>query len=156
VHGGLVLLADQDRSRWDTTMIAEGEALVERALRSGRPGPYQLHAAIAACHSAAPGTDWPQIAALYGELRRYEPSPVVEANRAVAVGMAYGPAAGLEILARICDHPQLARWPQLHIARAELLSRLGRDKEARSAYRTALDLDPPPAERAYLERRMRS
>lgn len=153
--GSLVLLEDQDRGRWNTGMIAEGEALLEAALHTGRPGPYQLHAAIAACHSAAPGTDWPQIAALYGELRRYEPSPVIEANRAVAVGMAYGPAAGLEILARVGDHPQLARWPQLHIARAELLSRLGRDEEARNAYRTALDLDPPPAERAYLERRMR-
>jgi RNA polymerase sigma-70 factor (ECF subfamily) len=154
--GSLVLLEDQDRGRWNTEMIAEGEALLEVALRTGRPGPYQVHAAIAACHSAGPRTDWPQIAALYGELRRYEPTPVTEVNRAVAVGMAYGPAAGLEILARVGGHPRLARWPQFHIARAELLSRLGRQEEARTAYRAALDLDPPPAERAHLERRMRS
>jgi RNA polymerase sigma-70 factor (ECF subfamily) len=154
-EGSLVLLEDQDRSRWNTEMIAEGEALVERALWAGRPGPYQLHAAIAACHSATPVTDWPQIAALYGELLHYEPSPVVEANRAVAVGMADGPAAGLEILDGVRDHPQLVRWPQLHIARAELLGRLGRRDEALAAYRTALSLEPPPAERAYLERRIR-
>jgi RNA polymerase sigma-70 factor (ECF subfamily) len=159
VHGGLVLLADQDRSRWDTTMIAEGEALVERALRGGRPGPYQLHAAIAACHSAAPtarATDWPQIAALYGELARHEPTPVVEANRAVAIGMAHGPAAGLEILEHAGADPRLARWPPLHIARAEFLGRLGRRAEALEAYRAALECAPPPAERAYIERRIRA
>ena len=153
--GSLVLLEDQDRSRWNAEMISEGEALVEHALRVRRPGPYQVHAAIAACHSAAPVTDWPQIAALYGELLRYEPSPVVEANRAVAVGMAEGPAAGLEILDGVREHPRLAGWPQLHIARAELLRRLGRRDEALAAYRAALRLEPPPAERAYLERRLR-
>jgi RNA polymerase sigma-70 factor (ECF subfamily) len=136
-------------------MIAEGEALVERALHRGRPGPYQIHAAIAACHSVPSVTDWPQIAALYGELLRYEPSPVVEANRAVAVGMAQGPEAGLRILDGVGRHPRLAAWPQLHIARAELLARLGRHGEARAAYRTALALRPPPAERGYLERRLR-
>jgi RNA polymerase sigma-70 factor (ECF subfamily) len=156
--GSLVLLEDQDRARWDTEMITEGEALVEHALRMGRPGPYQLYAAIAACHSAAPvasATDWPQIAALYGELLRHEPSPVVEANRAVAVGMADGPAAGLAILDGVRGDPRLARWPQLHIARAGLLSRLGRREEALAAYRTALSLDPPPSERAYVEHRIR-
>jgi RNA polymerase sigma-70 factor, ECF subfamily len=152
--GSLVPLPDQDRGRWDAAMIAEGEALLDAALRTGRPGPYQLHAAIAACHSVA-GTDWPQIAALYGELLRYEPSPVVEANRAVAVGMAEGPAAGLAILDGIAGHPRLARWPQLHIARAELLTLLGRDQEAAAAYRAALNLRPPPAERAHIEGRLR-
>ena len=110
--GDLVLLEDQDRGRWDRDMIAEGEAVLETALRHGRPGPYQLHAAIAACHSTAPGagqTDWRQIALLYGELIRYEPTPVVEANRAVAVAMAEGPAAGLVILDALAPHPQLQR-----------------------------------------------
>jgi RNA polymerase sigma-70 factor (ECF subfamily) len=153
--GSLIVLADQDRGRWDAVKIAEGEALVVRALGVGRPGPYQLHAAIAACHSAVPVTDWPQIVALYGELLRYEPTPVVEANRAVAVGMAEGPAAGLAILDGLVDHPQLARWPQLHIARAEFLSRLTRREESLAAYRTALSLEPPPPERAYIERRIR-
>ena len=101
-------------------MIAAGDAILEAALRQGRPGPYQLHAAIAACHSTAADadqTDWRQIALLYGELIRYEPTPVVEANRAVAVAMAEGPAAGLVILDALAHNPQLQRWPQLHIAR---------------------------------------
>jgi RNA polymerase sigma-70 factor, ECF subfamily len=157
VRGELVLLEDQDRSRWDRAMIAEGEALLERALRSGRPGAYQLHAAIAACHSTAPSaaeTDWREIAALYGELLRYEPTPVVEANRAVAVAMAEGPAAGLVILDAVGTHAQLARWPQLHIARADLLRRLGRWEDAVAAYRTALQLEPAAAERAFIHRRL--
>jgi RNA polymerase sigma-70 factor (ECF subfamily) len=148
-----VLLEDQDRGRWDRSKVAEGEALVERALRVGRPGPYQLWAAIAACHSTAPSgaaTDWRQIAALYGELIRYEPTPVVEANRAIAVAMAEGPAAGLVILEAVGTHPQLAAWPQLHIARAHLLVRVGRTSEAVDAYRRAFQLEPPPAERAFI------
>jgi RNA polymerase sigma-70 factor, ECF subfamily len=156
-HGDLVLLEDQDRRLWDRQMIAEGEVLVERALRAGRPGPYQLYAAIAACHSMAPSaaeTDWREIAALYGELIRYEPTPVVEANRAVAVAMAEGPAAGLVILDAVGNHPQLARWPQLHIARADLLRRLGRRDEAVQAYRTALQLEPAAPERAFIQRRL--
>jgi RNA polymerase sigma-70 factor (ECF subfamily) len=156
--GELVLLEDQDRSRWDGPMIAEGEALVERALRAGRPGPYQLQAAIAACHSGAESvarTDWRQIAALYAELARYEPSPVVEANRAVAVAMAEGPAAGLAVLEAAGRHPRLANWPQLHIARAELLRRLGRRADALDAYRAALRLEPQEAERAFVLRRVR-
>jgi RNA polymerase sigma-70 factor, ECF subfamily len=156
--GELVLLEDQDRGQWDRDMIAEGETVLEAALRLGRPGPYQLHAAIAACHStavSAEATDWRQIALLYGELIRYEPTPVVEANRAVAVAMAEGPAAGLVILDALAHHPQLQRWAQLHIARAELLRRLGRDHEAAGAYRAALELEPAPASRSFVARRIR-
>ena len=155
--GDLILLADQDRGRWDGALIAEGEALVERALRQGRPGPYQLHAAIAACHSCAPtaaATDWREIALLYGELIRYEPTPVVEANRAVAVAMSEGPAAGLVILDAVGTDPQLARWPQLHLARAELLRQLGRPADAADAYRAALQLEPAAPERAFIARRL--
>jgi RNA polymerase sigma-70 factor, ECF subfamily len=155
--GDLVLLPDQDRSRWDRAKIAEGERLLEAALRRRRPGPYQLHAAIAACHSCAASaeeTDWRQIAALYGRLLHYEPTPVVEANRGVAVAMAEGPPAGLAILDAAGEHRQLARWPQFHIARAELLRRMGRVPEAAAAYQTALRLDLPDAERAFVEGRV--
>ena len=155
--GDLVLLADQDRTRWEHAKIAEGERLLERALAARRPGPYQLHAAIAACHSCAAtagATDWRQIAALYGQLVRFEPTPVVEANRAVAVAMSEGPEAGLAVLDGAGAHPQLERWPQLHIARAELLRRLGRATEAAEAYRAALRLDLPAAERAFIETRI--
>ena len=155
--GGLVVLEDQDRSRWDREMIAAGDAILEAALRQGRPGPYQLHAAIAACHSTAADadqTDWRQIALLYGELIRYEPTPVVEANRAVAVAMAEGPAAGLVILDALAHNPQLQRWPQLHIARGELLRRLGRGEEAARAYRTALALEPAAATRSFISKRL--
>jgi len=156
--GDLVLLEDQDRSRWNRDMVAEGEAILETALRLGRPGPYQLHAAIAACHCTAgraEATDWRQIALLYGELIRYEPTPVVEANRAVAVAMAEGPDAGLVILDALAYHPQMQRWAQLHIARAELLRRLGRAGEAADAYRAALDLEPAAPSRSFIARRMR-
>jgi RNA polymerase sigma-70 factor (ECF subfamily) len=156
--GDLVLLADQDRSRWDHAMIAEGEELIEQALRRSRPGPYQIQAAIAACHSGADraqATDWREIALLYGELIRYEPTPVVAANRAVAVAMSEGPAAGLVILDTISSDPQLARWPQLHIARAELLHQVGRRADAIAAYETAIALEPPAPERAFLARRIR-
>ena len=156
--GDPVLLAEQDRSRWDAALVAEGEALVERALRGNRPGPYQIQAAIAACHSGAAtaaDTDWREIALLYGELIACEPSPMAEANRAVAVAMSEGPAAGLVILDTVAGDARLARWPQLHIARAELLRRLGRRAEAVAAYRAAIALDPPAPERAYLARRMR-
>jgi len=156
--GEPVLLADQDRGRWDRAMIAEGEALAEQALRLGRPGPYQIQAAIAACHSGAAtaaDTDWREIALLYGELVRYEPTPMAEANRAVAVAMSEGPAAGLVILDTVGADTRLARWPQLHIARAELLRRLGRRGEAIAAYETAIALEPPVPERAYLARRIR-
>jgi RNA polymerase sigma-70 factor (ECF subfamily) len=156
--GEPVLLADQDRGRWDPAMICEGEALVEQALRRNSPGPYQIQAAIAACHSGAASaadTDWREVALLYGELIRYEPTPMVEANRAVAVAMSEGPAAGLVILDTVSADTRLARWPQLHIARAELLRRLGRRAEAIAAYQTAIALEPPAPERAYLARRMR-
>ena len=156
--GHLVLLEDQDRSRWDRAAIVEGAALVERALRAARPGPYQIQAAIAACHSTAPdaaATDWGEIAALYGELRRHEPTAVVEANRAVAVAMVQGPAAGLAILDQMAGDARLARWPPFHVGRADLLSRLDRSAEAAEAYRAALDLEPPAAERASITERLR-
>lgn len=155
--GSLILLAEQDRARWDAAMIAEGEALIEAALMMGRPGPYQLHAAIAACHSlarTAEVTDWPQIAALYGELMRYEPTPVVAANQAVAVAMADGPRSGLALLDQLADDRRLDRWPQLHIARAELLQRLGQGADALTAYRAALAIELPAAEQEFIARRM--
>jgi RNA polymerase sigma-70 factor, ECF subfamily len=155
--GSLVLLADQDRALWDAAEIAEGERLVESALRSGRPGPYQLHAAIAACHSTAPSaqqTDWREIAALYRELARYEPTAVVMANMAVAVAMADGPESGLAILDRLAAEGRLERWPQLHIARAELLRRLDRRDEATAAYQLALAAGLPAAERDFIAARM--
>jgi RNA polymerase sigma-70 factor (ECF subfamily) len=157
-RGGLVLLADQDRTLWDRAAIAEGTGLVEAALRTGRTGPYQLQAAIAACHAAAAraeDTDWRQIAALYGELMRHEPTAVIEANRAVAVAMAEGPHAGLVILDALGADARMARWPLLHTARADLLARAGRDADAVLAYRRALELEPPAAEREFIARRIR-
>jgi RNA polymerase sigma-70 factor (ECF subfamily) len=157
--GDFVLLAEQDRSRWVTTQIDEGTALLESSLRTGPIGSYQLQAAIAACHSTAPtsdATDWSEIAVLYGELMRYEPSPVIEANRAIAVAMAEGPTAGLVILDGVARHPQLARWPQLQIARADLLTRLDRRDEALHAYRRALELEPPLAEQRFIAKRIQA
>ena len=154
--GEVVLLEDQDRRLWNQQMIAEGDALLQNALAKGRPGVYQLWAAIAACHSTtrtAAQTDWRQIALLYSELIRYEPTAVVEANRAVAVAMAEGPAAGLVILDTISRDPRLKRWPQIYLARADLLRRL-RPAEARAVYRQALELEPAPAERAFIQRRL--
>jgi RNA polymerase sigma-70 factor, ECF subfamily len=155
--GNIVLLPHQDRTRWNRHMISEGEQLLEQALRTGRPGPYQLHAAIAACHSTAPDpadTDWRQIALLYRELLRYEPTPVVEANRAIAVAMTAGPAAGLAILDNLRHHPQLGEWPQLHIARADLLRRLARTAGAIDAYQTALRFPLSTAEHAFITSRI--
>lgn len=155
--GEQVLLEEQDRGRWDRAKIAEGDRLLRAALARGEPGPYQLWAAIAACHSTAAtaaATDWRQIALLYAQLLRYEPTPVVEANRAIAVAMAEGPAAGLVILDAIAGDPKLTRWPQIHLARADLLRRLGRRAEAAAAYRQALALEPAPAERAFIHRRL--
>jgi RNA polymerase sigma-70 factor (ECF subfamily) len=155
--GRLVLLADQDRSRWDHDKISEGSRLLDRAMRLRQPGPYQLQAAIAACHASAADssdTDWAQIAALYAALASHEPTPVVHANRAVAVAMAEGPAAGLAILDGLDETGRSEDWHLLHACRADLLRRLGRTSEAASAYRAALALDPPPAEREFLVRRL--
>jgi RNA polymerase sigma-70 factor, ECF subfamily len=155
--GSLVLLEDQDRSRWDREQIDEGLALVEAALRAGRPGPYQLQAAIAALHDQAEtpaATDWTQIAQLYAALARMDPSPVVGLNFAVAVAMAEGPATGLALMDGLADEPRLADYPYLHAARADLLRRLSRWTEAGAAYRRALDLTGNATERAFLEGRM--
>ena len=156
--GELVLLDEQDRTRWDAARIAEGSALVERALRAGRPGPYQLQAAIAALHDEAAtprATDWPQIASLYLALARRDPSPVVELNLAVAVAMADGPATGLAMMDGLAASGALDCYPYLHAARADMLRRLERRSEAADAYRRALDLTGNAAERAFLERRLR-
>jgi RNA polymerase sigma-70 factor (ECF subfamily) len=148
--GVIVLLEDQDRSRWDAAEIEEGRALVETALRRRTPGPYQLQAAIAACHTGET-TDWPQIVLLYDELLRTQPSPVIELNRAVALAMAEGPELGLAAIDRIDG---LDGYVHYHSARGGLLRRTGRDSEAREAYRQALDLDPGEAERRFLERQL--
>ena len=150
--GALVLLEDQDRSRWDREAIDEGRALVERALRLRRVGPYQLQAAIAALHAEVDGDpDWPQIVALYGELLRISPSPVVELNRAAATAMARSPEDGLALIDEIDG---LDEYVSFHAARADLLRRLGRDAEAAVAYERAVALAPDGPERRYLERRL--
>ncbi len=148
-RGDLVLLADQDRSRWHAGEIAEGTRLAERA---GRDGPYALQAAIAAEH-AADATDWARVALHYERLAQIAPSPVVDLNRAVAVSMVAGPAAGLQLVAPLSDGP-LADYHLLHATRADLLRRLGRDDEAAAAYRRARELTANPAERAFLDRRL--
>jgi len=149
-EGGIVLLEDQDRSRWNGVEIEEGRALVEAALRRRRPGRYQLQAAIAACHTGE-ASDWPQIVLLYDGLLRLQPSPVVELNRAVAVAMHRGPEAGL---AEIDLIEGLDGYLYFHAARADLLRRLGRDGEARGAYERALGLQPSDAERRFIESRL--
>jgi RNA polymerase sigma-70 factor (ECF subfamily) len=148
--GALVLLDDQDRSLWDAAAIDEGRLVVERALRQGRVGPYQLQAAIAALHTSV-DTDWPQIVALYGELEQLVPSPVVSLNRAAAVAMADGPEHGLELIDAIDG---LDGYVSYHAARADLLRRLGRAEEARRAYERAVALAPEGPERTYLARRL--
>jgi RNA polymerase sigma-70 factor (ECF subfamily) len=156
-RGELVLLEDQDRSSWDRDRIGEGSALVERALRMRRPGPYQVQAAIAALHDeagSAAETDWVQIALLYDRLAELDPSPVVGLNRAVAVAMVDGPARGLELLDAIEAGGSLADYHLLHAARADLLRRLDRRPEASLAYHRALDLAANEAERAFLARRL--
>jgi RNA polymerase sigma-70 factor (ECF subfamily) len=155
--GNLITLEDQDRTRWDTAEIDEGVDVLDRALRQGRPGPYQVQAAIAACHATATvaaDTDWPQIAALYGQLATFVPSPVVELNRAVAVAMADGPAAGLALVEKLAANDGLAGYHLLPATRADLLRRLGRIGEAADAYREALGLAGTEAERRYLARRL--
>ncbi|HET6663678.1 MAG TPA: RNA polymerase sigma factor [Acidimicrobiales bacterium] len=153
----LVLLEDQDRSTWDHVRIAEGTAELERALLRRRPGPYQLQAAIAGLHATASSwadTDWPQIAALYGELARVAPSPMVELNRAVAVAFTEGPAVALGVVDAVADDPRLARTHLLPATRADLLRRLGRRDEAADAYRAALALARTGPERTFFQRRL--
>ena len=156
--GELVLLDEQDRSLWDRRRIAEGVALVEQAIRTRRLGPYVLQAAIAAVHAeaaSADDTDWAQIVGLYDVLMRADPSPVVELNRAVAVAMRDGAAAGLELIDAILARGDLIGYHHAHAARADLCRRLGRPAEAAAAYRTALALTLQDTERRFLERRLR-
>ena len=151
LNGDLILLADQDRARWDRTLIREGQALVRRCLRHNRPGPYQIQAAINAVHSDAPtaaATDWPQILQLYDQLLSLTPSPVVALNRAVAVAEVEGPGAGLAVVNGL-DLPQ---YHLFHAIRADLLRRLGRHLEAAAAYDTAIAQSENAAERVFLQR----
>jgi RNA polymerase sigma-70 factor, ECF subfamily len=155
--GRYVALDEQDRSLWDHDRIREGLARLERAVRLRRPGEYQLQAAITALQIQAPdaeATDWAQIAELYGALGRLNPSPVIELNRAVAVGLADGPAAGLELLEPLLGDPALERYQPLHAAHAELLSRAGDAAAAARAYERAIALTANAVERAELERRL--
>jgi RNA polymerase sigma-70 factor (ECF subfamily) len=155
--GDLILLEDQDRALWNREQIAEGKALVERALSSRRFGPYTLQAAIAAVHAAAPtpaATDWARIAGLYDALVRAEPSPVVELNHAVAVAMRDGPEAGLGMIDVILARGDLVDYHLAHAARADLCRRLGRTAEARASYERALSLTRLEPERRFLDRRL--
>ncbi|MEU4837558.1 RNA polymerase sigma factor [Nocardia testacea] len=157
--GVLVPLEDQDRARWDRTLIAEGVRILDEALAARRPGPYQVQAAIAACHATAPdpaATDWPQIAALYRELARLAPSPVVDLNHAVAVALADGIAAGLALVDELAVSGRLEGYYLLPATRADLLRRAGRVTEAAEAYSAALELAPTEAERRYLAGRLRA
>ena len=156
-NGELVLLEEQDRSLWDRAAIEEGLALLDRALALKRPGPYQVQAAISALHARAPtaaATDWPQIKALYGQLARLAPSPIVELNRAVATGLAHGPIAGLMALDEQRLESELGAYHWFHAARADLLRRAGYFAEAHTAYTKALGLCQNGAERAFLTRRL--
>jgi RNA polymerase sigma-70 factor (ECF subfamily) len=155
--GDLVLLEDQDRSRWDRAQIAEGIVLLERALASRRFGPYTLQAAIAAVHAearTAAATDWAQIVGLYDVLLRVDPSPMVELNRAAAVAMRDGPAAGLALIDALLDRGELRDYVHAHAARADLYRRLGKKEEARGSYRRALELARAEPQRRFLERRL--
>jgi RNA polymerase sigma-70 factor, ECF subfamily len=149
--GSLVLLGDQDRTRWDRALIQEGQAILRRCLRRDQPGPYQLQAAINAVHADAPTlqqTDWPQILALYDQLLSVAPTPVVALNRAVAVGEVHGPAVALALVEEL--ELKLDGYHLFHATRADLLRRLGRDREAAAAYERAAALAPTDAERAFL------
>lgn len=155
-RGDLVLLEDQDRSRWDRAAIAEGVRHLEQALARGAPGAYQVQAAIAAVHARAErpeDTDWREIALLYAALADHHPSPVVELNRAVAVAMADGPEAGLRLVEALRRGGELEGYLYLHATRADLLRRLGRSRAAREAYGRAIELAQNAAERRFLERR---
>ena len=155
--GDLILLEDQDRSLWNREQIQEGVALVERALKSRRIGPYSLQASIAALHAEAPSTastDWAQIVALYDVLLKAEPSAVIELNRAAAIAMRDGPEAGLELIDKILATGELLDYYPAHAARGELCRRLGRVSDARTAYRRTLELVTQEPERRFLERRL--
>ncbi|MCU1489171.1 MAG: polymerase ECF-subfamily sigma factor [Acidimicrobiaceae bacterium] len=155
--GDLVPLEEQDRTRWDMGKIAEAVDILKGAMQKARPGPYQIQAAIVACHAAAGDvshTDWSQIAALYQRLNDLTPSPVVELNRAVAVAMAYGPTAGLAIVDSLVESRSLASYHLLHAVRADLLDRLQRFDEAAGCYREAFNLANTDSERRFLARRL--
>jgi RNA polymerase sigma-70 factor (ECF subfamily) len=155
--GAIVLLADQDRSRWNRALIAEGAALVERAITSRRFGPYTLQAAIAAVHAEAPtasATDWRQIVALYDVLQNADASAVVALNRAVAVAMRDGAAVGLALIDEILTRGDLEGYHFAHAARADLCRRLGRIEDARASYTRALGLVKQEPERRFLEKRL--
>ncbi len=156
--GELILLEHQDRSLWNRVQIAEGLALLEKALKSGRFGSYTLQAAIAAVHAEAESvaaTDWRQIVALYDRLLRIQPSPVVQLNRAVAIAMRDGPAAGLAQIDAVLEHGELANYYLAHSARADMYRRLGRTAEARASYEKALSLTQQEPERQFLQQRIR-
>jgi RNA polymerase sigma-70 factor (ECF subfamily) len=156
--GDLILLENQDRSLWNQDQIAEGKALVEQALVSRRFGPYTLQAAIAAVHADAPdpaATDWAEIVGLYDALQRINPSPIVELNRAVAIAMRDGPAAGLALVDAILAQGELTDYYLAHSARADLCRRLGRIAEAKASYKRALALTQLAPEQRFLERRIR-
>ena len=155
--GEIVLLGDQDRTRWDRALIDEGSEMVRIALASGRYGPYTIQAAIAATHAeaeSAEATDWGQIVRLYDVLVEADPSPVIELNRAVAVAMRDGPADGLAVIDRLLADGRLDDYHLAHSARADLCRRLGRLDEARASYRRALELSKQEPERRFLERRL--
>jgi RNA polymerase sigma-70 factor (ECF subfamily) len=155
--GELVLLAEQDRERWDRAKIHEGVQLLDRAVRRGPPGPYRLQACVAALHAVAPtaaATDWRRITALYDQLMLVAASPVVALNRAVAVAMVEGPEAGLALMDELATSGELAGYHLLHAGRADLLRRLGRSAEAAAAYRQALALADNPVEHGYLTSRL--
>ena len=150
------VLADQDRAQWSRELITEGTAVLDAAVQRRSPGPYQLQAAIAALHAQAPSfeeTDWAQIAALYGELARRSPSPVVEVNRAVAVGIADGPLAGLAVLQPVLASGELTGYAPLHTAHADLLDRAGRAGEATAAWARAIEATDNEVLRVELQRR---
>ena len=156
--GELILLENQDRSLWNRQQIAEGVALLERALKSRRFGSYTLQAAIAAVHAEAESvaaTDWQQIVALYDRLAEVQPSPVVQLNRAVAIAMRDGPEAGLAQIDAVLELGELANYYLAHSARADMCRRLGRTAEARSSYEKALTLTQQEPERQFLQERIR-
>jgi RNA polymerase sigma-70 factor (ECF subfamily) len=154
-HGRYLAIAEQDRSRWDKTRIREGLRALERSVRLGRPGQYQVQAAITALQMEEE-PDWRQIADLYGALAKLTPTAVVELNRAVAVGFADGAQAGLDLLSPLFDDPALEHYQPLYAAQAELLKRAGEREGAARAYQTAIELSANAVERAELERRLQA